>query len=159
MLNTDQGALVENRLANVRTLYDKHAGMLLGYIFEVVKDRKLAEDYLVKIFCGLSQQFEESDQAGVSTWCQLQRFAKDQLSDFNKQFGQHNRNLEAGLVKQHAQSKYIARLTEEQRKVFCGVYYYGQHIADISKELNKTEDLIRKTLKEAFAIMRESGEN
>ena len=157
MLNIDQGALTENKLAGVRSLYDRHAAKLLGYIFDVVKDRKLAEEYLVKIFCEVSNQFDDLGWEG--SWCQLQRFAKHHLMifvDTAKYTGLEDRE---GLTLQHSREAYFSQLTKEQKHIFSEVYYYGKTIAAISIDLDKTEDSIRKTLKEAFAIMRKSGEN
>ncbi|MNY41896.1 hypothetical protein D3C86_1767410 [compost metagenome] len=50
----------------------------------------------------------------------------------------------------------FAQLTSEQQHVFRGVYYHGKSIETIAKSENKPEDLIRKTLKEAFDIIRNS---
>ncbi|MDO7742605.1 MAG: hypothetical protein MUP99_02495, partial [Pedobacter sp.] len=66
---------------------------------------------------------------------------------------------EEGLTLQHSRGAYFGQLTKEQKHIFSEVYYYGKTIAAISIDLDKTEDSIRKTLKEAFAIMRKSGEN
>lgn len=52
---------------------------------------------------------------------------------------------------------YLDRLNEMQRRVFCEVYHHGQTISALSVALNTTEDLTRKTLKEAFLIMRSGG--
>ncbi|WP_158795322.1 hypothetical protein [Pedobacter sp. L105] len=57
MLKTDQQALVENRLESVSSLCEKYGGMLFGYLLEVLKDRKRAEEVLVKLFCDFYQQF------------------------------------------------------------------------------------------------------
>lgn len=157
MLNIDQGALTENKLAGVRSLYDRHAAKLLGYIFDVVKDRKLAEEYLVKIFCEVSDQFDDLGWDG--SWCQLQRFAKHKLLVFVDTVKNNDLGYEEGLIVQHPCGASFGQLNKEQKHIFSEVYYYGKTIAAISTDLHITEDLIRKTLKEAFAIMRKSGEN
>ncbi|KIO75099.1 hypothetical protein TH53_22435 [Pedobacter lusitanus] len=133
--------------------------MLLGYIFEIVKDRNLAEEYMVKIFCDISQKFNEINWDDTNSWCQLQRFAKSRL----------NLLLESGVpdespqiqeaIRSVAADKFPDQFTAEQHHIFYGVYYYGKSIEAISKELNKTEESTRKTLKEAFTIMRSSCEN
>ncbi len=159
MLKTEPQALIETKRASVRMLYDRHASMLLGYIFEIVKDRKLAEEYLVKIFCDISQEFNEINWDGANSWCRLQRFAQNKLGhlpDFNKS---DKEAMVSGPEGYGVHNKYPDHFTAEQKHIFYGVYYYGKSIAAISEELNKTEDSIRKTLKEAFAIMRESCEN
>lgn len=147
--------MIENNQATVRSLYDRHAGMLLGYIFEIVKDRKLAEEYLVKIFCEISQHLNELNWDGTNNWCQLQRFAQRKLSQLT-----HTEVFVEGTgIANGLDNKYTEHFTAEQHLVFHDVYYHGKSIEVISKELNKPEDSIRKTLKEAFAIMRRSCEN
>jgi len=155
MLRTEPRALINNNHTTVRSLYDRHAGMLLGYIFEIVKDRKLAEEYLVEIFCDISQHFNELNWDGVNNWCQLQRFTRRKLSQLThaELFGERI-GITNGL-----NNRYAEHFTAEQHLVFHDVYYYGKSIEVISRELNKPEDSIRKTLKEAFAIMRRSCEN
>lgn len=159
MLEMNQKALIGNKPENVRSLYDRHAGMLLGYIFGVVKDRKLADKYLVQLFCDLSQHFHEIDWESNNNWCLLQRFAKEKLAAFTFADKVNETQETADLNMHDSGNKYLAKLTDEQKLVFCEVYYRGKTVAAISEELKKTEDLIRKTLKEAFAIIRKGGEN
>lgn len=157
MLEINQQALIENKPESLRNLYDRHGGMLLGYIFGIVKDRKLAEEYLVQLFCDLSQHFNEIKWDGTSNWCLLQRFAKEKLSGFIHTARECEAPAGDDLIKHSHGNKYLEQLTDEQQLVFCDVYYHGKTIAAISIELNKTEDLIRKILKEAFAIIRRKG--
>lgn len=162
MLEINQQALTGNKPESIRNLYDRHGGTLLGYIFEVVKDRKLAEEYLVQVFCDLSLQFNEIKWEGTSSWFQLQKFAKGKLADFTSvAAGECVTYEESGLRANSYRTgnKYLDQLTDEQRMIFCDVYYHGKTVLSISEQLNKTEDFIRKTLKEAFAIIRKSGEN
>lgn len=156
MPETMPQSLIEYQQESIRGLYNKHAGMLLGYIFEVVEDRKLAEAYLIKIFCDLFLRYNEGNLKEITGWPQLQKFAREKLLSLPHSF--RDISLKAGL-KISAPNSYLRQLTEEQRQIFCGVYYKGKTIADLSGSLNKTEDLTRKTLKEAFAIMRKGSEN
>lgn len=158
MLKVDRKVFIENKPESLESLYQRHGGMLLGYIFEVVQDRKLAEKYLVEMFCELSQQFDQMNWNGTNSWCQLQRFAKGWLMVIIGNTRYFEPRAVTGLMHSSC-NKYLEQLNNEQRQVFCDVYYHGKMIPVISKELNKTEDSIRKTLKEAFAIMRKSGEN
>lgn len=158
MLKVDRKVFIGNKPESLESLYQRHGGMLLGYIFEVVQDRKLAEKYLVEMFCELSQQFDQMNWNGTNSWCQLQRFAKGWLTVIIGNARYFEPRAVTGLVHSSC-NKYLEQLNHEQRQVFCDVYYHGKMIPVISKELNKTEDSIRKTLKEAFAIMRQSGGN
>lgn len=157
MLETTPQSLTEHKPQSIRSLYDRHGGMLLGYIFEVVKDRKLAEEYLIKVFCDLSVQFNDVSHTDISGWPQLQKFTREKLLSS----GERSKfvGLNSGLKTSGAPNHYLEQLNEEQRQVFCDVYYHGKTITDISKTLNLTEDLTRKALKEAFAIMRKGSEN
>lgn len=157
MLETTPQSLAEHKPESIRSLYDRHAGMLLGYIFEVVKDRKLAEEYLVKVFCDLSIQFNDVNWNGVSAWPRLQKFTREKLWSSADIPGYAS--LGSGVKIPGSPDHDLKQLSEEQRQVFCDVYYHGKTIAAIAETLNKTEDLTRKTLKEAFAIMRKGSEN
>jgi len=159
MLKMNQQIVAGKRSENIRFLYDKYAGMLLGYVVEVTKDRAVAEKFLVNFFCNLSGQLDEHEWDGLDNWCQLQRLARERLEIF--MFGTHRTEADrpVNLVMHGARDKFLDRLSDEQRHVFCEVYYYRKSIELLSSELNKTEDSIRKALKEAFAIMRKGGEN
>ncbi|RAJ32966.1 RNA polymerase sigma factor [Pedobacter cryoconitis] len=162
MQETESLIRVANRQASIRSLYDKHASTLLGYIFEIVKNQKLAEDYLVKVFCDIAQHFNEIDWDDTNNWCQLKRLAQNKLNQLTDsgRIASDLKDLELqGLVNPESQHQYTDHFTEEQHHIFYNVYYYGKSVEAISKELNKTEESIRKTLKEAFAIMRKSCEN
>ncbi|MBB5636935.1 DNA-directed RNA polymerase specialized sigma24 family protein [Pedobacter cryoconitis] len=160
MLKTEPQALIENKQASVRVLYDRHASTLLGYLFEIVKDRNLAEEYLVKIFCDVSQHFNEINWDDTNSWCQLQRFAKNKISQLiNSGNLVKDSDIHRFVNPADSHHKYPDLFSEEQHQIFYGVYYYGKSIEEISKELNKTEESTRKALKEAFTIMRNSCEN
>lgn len=149
--------IIDHQSQSIRCLYDRHAGKLLGYIFEVVKDRKLAEDYLVKIFSSLSLQQNDSEEEGVNDWCQLLKFAKKTLLELHAMNAYESINHRAGVALTRPVNTYLDLLTESQRRVFCEVYHHGKTISALSIALNTTEDLTRKTLKEAFLIIRSNG--
>ena len=46
---------------------------------------------------------------------------------------------------------------EEQKRVFCYVYYQGKTISQLAVEFGKSEESIRKALKEAFAIIKKGS--
>jgi DNA-directed RNA polymerase specialized sigma24 family protein len=145
---------------SIRSLYENYADMLLGYIFEIVKDRKLAEEYLVKIFTNISSSnFNKLDWEGTNTWCQLMRFAKNELLAFNNTVADCETDDVPAAVMYKSSNKYLDRMTDEQKHVFCSFYYHKKTTAELSKELNRSEDLIRISLKEAFTIIRSSHGN
>lgn len=157
MLKTDRQVLTQSGPVGIRSLYDKYAGMLLGYVFEILKDRKLAEECLVRIFCELSAAFGEENSDGPQNWSQLQRFAKGKLKAFTAVAG--NGAVAEGIAMHHSNDQHLAALSAEQKGVFLDIYYHGKSVGLLAAELNRTEEFIRKTLKEAFAILRKSGEN
>ncbi|WP_068399059.1 RNA polymerase sigma factor [Pedobacter cryoconitis] len=162
MRETESLTLVANKQASIRSLYDKHASMLLGYIFEIVKNQKLAEEYLVKVFCDIAQHFNEIDWDETNNWCQLKRFAQNKLNQLTDSGRMASDLKDMGLQvsgSHESHTRFPDYFTEEQHHIFYSVYYYGKSVETISKELNKEEESIRKTLKEAFAIMRKSCEN
>ncbi|WP_316840207.1 hypothetical protein [Pedobacter gandavensis] len=157
MSESTSQVIIDHPAQSIRCLYDQHAGKLLGYIFEVVKDRKLAEEYLVKIFSALSLLHQNQEQEGVSNWCQLLKFAKTKLLLFHVVKGYEEVYDLKGMALAHPVNDYLDQLNEAQRKVFCEVYHHGKTISALAIALNTTEDLTRKTLKEAFLIMRSNG--
>jgi hypothetical protein len=159
MLKTDTQALVDNKSESVRNLYDRYAGMLLGYIFEVVRDSELAEKYLVQVFCELSEQFKDQNWQGPQNWCQLQRFTQLKIAGFAEDSRSSEKPFTSGLIVHSSGDKYLELLTGAQKRIFLDIYYHGKTTAVLSVELNKSEEFIRKTLKEAFAILRKIGEN
>lgn len=155
MLKTDRQVLTESKPESIHSLYDRYAGMLLGYISEIVKDSKLAEECLVHIFCELSVVFGAENHEGPQNWCQLQRFAKSRLGSFHGASGK----LQTERPGDRSHDQRLTGLSMVQKKVFLDIYYHGTAVSVLAAELNKTEEFIRKTLKEAFAILRKSGEN
>ncbi|WP_158796735.1 sigma-70 family RNA polymerase sigma factor [Pedobacter sp. L105] len=158
MLKINRQELTVNKPESVRCLYDKYGGMLLGYIYEIVRDRKLAEEYLVQVFCDLSKQINEMDWKDTNSWCQLQSFARNKITSLTTA-EPVDITIRADKVVHNFRNRYLEQMTALQKQVFYRVYYYGRSIAAISVELNETDDVIRKTLKEAFAIMKKSGGN
>ena len=102
---------------------------------------------MVQLFCDISQHFDAMDWESGSSWCRLQRLAQSKL------------NIAQSAIKPIAQNNYLNLLSDEQRQVFCAIYYHRKTVLEVSKELNITEELTRKVLKEAFAIMRDGGKN
>lgn len=156
MLKIERRPSLAQQPVTPHDLYDRYGAMLLGYIVEIVKDRTVAEQYLIKIFCDLSKEFDDINWSEESMWIQLQRFAKDRLTVF---IGTSTSSGSPGGIEKQTGNKHLDRLSHEQRIIFCEIYYNRKKVAEIAIELNKTEDSIRKTLKEAFAIMRNDSEN
>jgi|GEM_PF-505337 len=158
MLKIKKQALIKTKSDGIDSLYNKYGAMLLGYIFEIVKDQKLAEDFLVKVFCDLSYSLDELDWDKKSSWSQLQRFARKRLAAFTT-IPEDEAIADRGSLVYSSRNKHFGQLNHEQQHVFYAMYYHGKSVAAISAELNKTEDLIRKILKEAFAILRKDAES
>ncbi|OKS88453.1 sigma-70 RNA polymerase sigma factor region 4 domain-containing protein [Mucilaginibacter polytrichastri] len=136
----------------LQDLYNRYAGMLLGYLSEIVKDHQKAEQHLVSIFNAIPQHLHEINNTDTNIWCQLQRLAKKHLSDsFVVGGGSHLGN---GINTRQDKNKFLDRMTDEQQLIFSSIYYNHKTTLQLAKELNKPEDLIRTTLKEAFAIIR-----
>ena len=158
MLKTEQHTLTETKQDRLRGIYNRHGSKLFGYIFEVVKDQKIAEEYLVKVFQDIALQPDGRNFEAAESWMFLQRFAKNRLAIFVSAMKACSAEDQIEL-QQFSENRYLNDLTESQRKVFCEVYYHSRTIHEIAVELNQTEELTRKTLKEAFVIMRRSAGN
>lgn len=158
MLKIDQGTSIKITPVTVHSLYKNYGGMLLGYIFEIVKDRKVADECLVKIFSDLALQLHTIKWDNGSHWLKLQRFAREQLSSYGEHFPQKQSPIPTSVVRD-VDGGSLERLTDQQRTVFYNIYYNNSKIDELSILLNKQKDSIRKTLKEAFAIMTNDSEN
>jgi len=159
MLKIDQQELTGNQDTSIRSIYDRYGSMLLGYINNVVKDNQEAEGYFVRIFSDAAQHFRDINWKGDLSWLQLNNFAKNRLSFFLGAVNHSTSNLESGTITNTIVSRKFEGLTETQKKVFCAVYFYGKTVAVIAVELDEKEVLIRKALKEAFAIIRKNSEH
>ena len=157
MLKIERRPSLEQQPVTPHDLYDRYGAMLLGYIFEIVKDRAVAEQHLIKIFCDLSKEFDNINWGEGSSWIQLLRFAKSRLAVVIDTSA--SSDSPASAIEKYTGNKALEKLNHEQRIVFCEIYYNKKNVAEIATELNKTEDSIRKTLMEAFAIMRNDSEN
>lgn len=151
MLNIHQESAIATKTADLKLVYSKYASMLLGYLVEATNDRKQAEDYLVKIYTELAAQLNSNPQEMYS-WTQLRQFALKFL------------RMEPNTVSipgrpAGRQSLGLEHLSASQKEVFLSVYYRGTTISALAVQLNQTEETIRKTLKEAFALMKGTREN
>ncbi|PAW93239.1 hypothetical protein CKK33_06895 [Mucilaginibacter sp. MD40] len=130
-----------------QSLYTSYSGMLLGYIVEVVKDRTVAEKYLIDIFTGLQandiQDIFNPDNGSV--YCRLQSYARKQLCQV------HNTITDRAV---QPANRVTGLMNEEQQLVFCGLHYHGKSIAQLANELSKDEYTIRQILKQSFNIIR-----
>lgn len=127
--------------------------MLFGYIYEIVRDNEIAEQHLLNIYNYIPDHLNELDGEGANTWCQLLQLAKKYL-EFSKSALYNNQLYRADLNEYDGHNRLLSLMTIEQKQVFCNVYYYGKTTAELSKELNRSEELIRVTLKEAFIIIK-----
>jgi hypothetical protein len=156
-LKKDTQILLKQTSYGLGDLYDKYAGMLLGYIYDIVKDSQLAEQHLITIYSGLPANYNDIIPAGENVWCHLQRIAKKHLLSFNGNAKTEYQPEQIDLVTYNNRNKYLKLMTHEQKEVFCGIYHYGKTIGQLAPELNKTEEFIRKALKEAFAIIKKAS--
>ncbi|HEK21072.1 MULTISPECIES: hypothetical protein [unclassified Mucilaginibacter] len=133
-----------------QSLYTSYSGMLLGYIVEVVKDRTVAEKYLIDIFTSLQandiQDIFNPDNGSV--YCRLQSYARKQLQTV------HNCIAECAGQAAISSNRVTGLMNEEQQLVFCGLHYHGKSIAQLAYELKKDETAIRQILKQSFNIIR-----
>ncbi len=147
ILGNDEKILTEQNPYNIHELYDKYAGMLFGYICEVVKDTQLAEQSLISFYSTVKDHLHELNADGANTWCQLHQLLKKHLSA-------SNRPIERDMIS-HSGNRYPGMMNTEQEYVFYHVYYHGKSTAELSYILNKPEEQVRKDLKSAFTILRQ----
>ena len=159
-MNTQlQPATELNRLKLAHSLYNSYGAMLLGFIFEIVKNQLIAEQYLIEVFNDVPNGLTDYAEKGLNMLSQLQMLARKKLEPFFETakgcFGAQV--VENGKI--ISNNKYIAQMTPDQKLVFCGIHYHGKSISILSIELNKPADEIRKLLKESFTLIRKSNGN
>ncbi|MBB5440037.1 hypothetical protein HDC92_003735 [Pedobacter sp. AK017] len=150
MLQINQNLSVKNGDERLKQVYDQYGGMLLGYINQVIDNEKIAEEFLVNIFTDIARNYNVWNWDEYNIWSQLLNFARSKLIGFSEMA------MAIGLdpQKNSASNKCFTKLSTEQRHVLKEVYYKGRLIQTLAKNENKPEDLIRKTLKEAFDQIR-----
>lgn len=136
-----------------RDIYDQYAGLLYGYIYEVVKDRNTAEQYLLSVFNELPQHLHYVVQPGVNTYYRLQQLARKALNNFFETVA----DSPAAVNIPARPNKFLSRMSAEQQLVFCNIHYNGKSVSKMAAELDKGEDEIRKILQQAFAAIRRAA--
>jgi hypothetical protein len=151
------GSSVHDGPAYVSSLYNQYAAMLLGYILEVVKNMTVAEQYLIAVFKDVPHELEGISKLGGNEFCQLQLIARKKLTHFFVTVDECTTNDVKHIGIANSNNKYIGFMNNEQKLVFCGVYWHGKTISRLAAELEKTEDAIKKILKECFTTIRNSS--
>jgi len=142
-----------NKTGNLKLLYDQYADKLLGYILAIVNNRLIAEDCVVKIFTEISSSTKAQPGTYSNTWNWLMTLAQNEINKLSNAADECKSVTEnTAYVQAH---KYLARMTETQRLVFCGMYYHRKTTVQLAKELSLPEQVLKLKLKEAFMIIRE----
>lgn len=149
-----QQGVSANSSSTIRAIYDEYAGLLLGYIYEVVKDKDLAEQYLASVFNELPQHLPEVVQPGGNVYHRLQLLTRKTMADFFATLHVCKSPYNSSMYLPAKPNKFLSRMTEEQQLIFCSVHYHGKSISVLAAELNKPEEEIKKTLQQAFAAIR-----
>lgn len=154
-LNVDKAyTLSQNDVLVTRALYYRYSSWLLGYLVEVLKDYKLAEDYLVEIFKEVPYRLNEFTQTDSNPWLRLQQLAKNKLVSYTRSKRMFDGQIDGQVSERIRFDRYVGTMTTEQQLVFCAVYYYQQPTAVLAHELKKSDEEVKKILREAFTIIR-----
>ncbi|WP_276091492.1 sigma factor-like helix-turn-helix DNA-binding protein [Pedobacter sp. JY14-1] len=143
MLELEQERKKIRENPDLQAIYNRYSGMLLGYLTEIVKDNRKAEDHLVNIFSEISKLPPQQIQQ-LFNWNRLRRFTLLQLPPQN--------TILSGRGGVHAV------LSNEQQYVFDSVYYSNLSLAEIAERIGQREETVRKILKEAFNLMKGKSE-
>ncbi len=127
--------------------------MLYGYLLSVLKDEDKAGQFLISSFDDLAKAIDETGECGPYTWCSLYRNSKSKLVHLINDGDEADHDL---LVFALGRKMY-EDMSDLQRQVFYETYYNCRTVSELAAKLNQTEDVIRKTLKEAFLILRRGG--
>ncbi|GAA4921993.1 hypothetical protein [Mucilaginibacter defluvii] len=141
---------LHHKVYDVQHIYNRYAGMLLGYIYDVVKDKALAEQYLADTFIAVVKVPELFNNPNDNVYCKLQMIARKRLAGYFKSVG----NCEVDEIVSNRPNTFLSKMNVRQQTVFCGVHYHGKSIPTIAAEMNEDEDVVRRVLREAFVIIR-----
>ena len=153
MLRTTHQGIQNQNSAILQEAYKKYGGMLYGYLLSVLKDEAKAGQFLVNIFDDLAKVIAETGECGPYTWCGLYRSAKSKLIHLLNDDDEADHDL---LVFALGRKMY-EEMSNLQRQVFYETYYNCKMVSELADKLNQTEEVIRKTLKDAFLILRRGG--
>ena len=148
----------QSKSAAVLNLYNSYSAKLLGYIYEVVQNKPIAEQYLSAVFNDVPNELEEFSKSGTSAFCRLQIMAREKLVHFFEAL-ENDTDKRAWENLPWVNNRYVTLMTSFQQQVFCDIHYQCKSAGSIAIELNKTEEEIRKTLKECFTIIRNGRNN
>ncbi|PJJ83222.1 RNA polymerase sigma factor [Mucilaginibacter auburnensis] len=145
--------ITESKPEGVKHLYNQYADKLLGYILAIVNNRPLAEDMVVKVFADIfSKNGQLAATHHTNTWSWLTALAQNQIAGLQNAANECIAVAEDGnYVRSH---KYLSKMNDIQRLVFCGAYYHRKSIALIARETGLCEIALKLALKEAFTIIR-----
>ncbi|RZK81295.1 MAG: hypothetical protein EOO92_05040 [Pedobacter sp.] len=151
MLKINPESELKIAATDISSVYDRYAGMLLGFISQIIKNKEQAEEKMITIFSELGKAVyvnhsARAEDIRINSWNDLRVFALNFLP------AQNSSTLPTA-------SPVNGKLTELQQQVFNIAYYQKRSINEIAAQLNQTEDSIRKALREAFAVMKGNREN
>lgn len=144
----DHRVILTNHSLAVRDIYDQYAGMLLGYIYEVVKDKQTAEEYLISVFNELPGHLHNIVQPGFNTYHRLQLITRKVLADFFETIPACNPEEKNYLPAKP--NKFLNRMSGEEQMIFCSIHYSGKSISTLATELQKPEEEIKRILQQAL---------
>ena len=137
------------KLKDIRQLYDKYAGMLLGYIRSTVQDQKRSEDYLI----GIISAFAAENHDRPASWLTIRQFAQYKLVELSAL------DHVKGKVINIQENDYLNLLDREERGVFEAVYYQGRSLFQLADLLNRNENILRIQLKSSIDKIRKARGN
>lgn len=146
--------LTNNDVLVTRALYYRYSSWLLGYLMEVVKDYEEAEQYLLDIFKEVPYRLHEFTGADSKPWLCLQDMAKAKLKGITEGLRVNKPKNKIGSHERLRFDTFVSAMTTEQQIVFCGVYYYQKGTDVLAQELNKTDQEVKRILREAFIMIK-----
>ncbi|RDC54461.1 sigma-70 family RNA polymerase sigma factor [Pedobacter chinensis] len=137
---------------DIRLLYDKYAGMLLGFIRGTVQDHKRSEEYLVKIISAFASETKSSS----ASWLELRQYAQRKLIELAHINHEHNNGK---LNNNEQANNYLNLLDHDERIVFQAVYYQKKSLSQLADLLNRNENTLRGQLKSSIDKIRKARGN
>jgi DNA-directed RNA polymerase specialized sigma24 family protein len=143
----------------IRWLYQKYAPSLLGYIYGMIQDRQESEEYLVKILSRFAVDYEEEIVNLRINWPKLLQYSRNLIPELQAlSQGTRIGKAEPKAITQFDQLE-LSVLSNDEKQIFCAIYYHGKSISDLAKVLKESEQVIRSQFKLSFDKIRRARGN
>jgi RNA polymerase sigma-70 factor (ECF subfamily) len=144
-------------------LYEKHFDLVFAFIMARVRDRAAAEDLTSDVFHQALAKLDRYEWRGVPFKAWLLRIATNAIHDRWRAPGPHHElsmenhaefGVDDGTERRALIGQLLKRLPEDQRLVVTRRFIDGRTVAEIAKEMRRTEGAVKQLQFRALQTLR-----